>query len=363
MMGGTDNGHLGPEGDGRVGDGRENAGRVDGEGIAERIFFDELVAAIEGKLVGAGVTPDAARVLALNCASCERDGTLSHGVFRVRGYLDSLTRGWADGAAVPSIERSGPSFIRIDGRNGFAQPALAAAQSLIADALAETGVAVIALRDSHHFSSLWPELEGFARDGHVAMAMIASGKLAVVPEGASRPVFSTNPFGFATPVAGADPVVFDFATSSVSHGDLQLLRADGEEAPPGTGVDAEGHESTDPAEILDGGGIRPFGGHKGALLSMMIEMLAAGLTGGSFTYEIDVEAPEGAHTFRTGQLYIVIDPQRGGNDEYLARVRAFTDMLRDSGMERLPADRRYANRAEAERSGIPITENIRALFD
>src|SRR5699024_6400920 len=82
-----------------------------------------------------------------------------------------------------------------------------------------------------HFSALWPELESFARDGRVAMAMIASGKLAVVPEGATRPVFSTNPFAFATPVAGGDPVVFDFSTSSMSHGDLQLLRAEGREVP------------------------------------------------------------------------------------------------------------------------------------
>src|SRR5699024_6400922 len=73
-----------------------------------------------------------------------------------------------------------------------------------------------------------------------------------------------------------------------------------------TGVDSSGADTTDPETILDGGGIRPFGGHKGAMLSFMIETLAAGLTGGAFTFEIDAEAPEGVHTFRTGQLYIVI---------------------------------------------------------
>ncbi|WP_413774212.1 Ldh family oxidoreductase [Brevibacterium sp. JSBI002] len=183
------------------------------------------------------------------------------------------------------------------------------------------------------------------------------------PRGATRPVFSTNPFGFATPVAGADPIVFDFSTSSMSHGDLQLLRAEGQEVPVGTGVDSTGADTTDPNAILDGGGIRPIGGHKGALLSFMVETLAAGLTGGAFTYEVDAEAPEGAHTFRTGQLFIVIDPERGGNDGYLARVREFVDMLRDAGMDRQPGDRRYANRAEAAERGIPVTDTIRSLFD
>ncbi|GAA0035558.1 Ldh family oxidoreductase [Brevibacterium metallidurans] len=328
----------------------------------DRIPFEDLAEAIVDRLREAGASEDVSRILALNCASCERDGTLSHGVFRVRGYLDSLTRGWADGRAVPEVESVGPSYIRVDGMGGFAQPALAAAGPLIAEALTETGVAVVALRDTHHFSALWPELEGFARDGYAAIAMIASGKLAVVPVGADRAVFSTNPFGFATPVDGADPLVFDFSTSSMSHGDLQLAAAEGDQVPPHTGVDAEGAETQDPRAILDGGGLRPFGGHKGALLSLMIETLAAGLTGGSFTYEVDAEAPEGAHTFRTGQLYIVIDPSRGGNEAYPSRIRAFADMLRDAGMSRLPADRRYANRAAAAALGIPVTDVIRELL-
>ncbi len=329
----------------------------------DRIAFDDLVAAIEAELTAAGASSAVARVLATNCATCERDGTLSHGVFRVAGYLDSLTRGWADGAAEASVDVVGPSYIRIDGRNGFAQPALAEARPTIDRALTDTGVAVIALCNTHHFSALWPDLESFARDGRVAMGMIASGKLAVVPEGATRPVFSTNPFGFATPVADGDPVVFDFSTSSMSHGDLQLLRAEGRDVPVGTGVDSTGADTADPNAILDGGGIRPIGGHKGALLSFMIETLAAGLTGGAFTYEVDAEAPEGAHTFRTGQLFIVIDPERGGNDAYLDRVRDFVDMLRDAGMDRQPGDRRYANRAEAADRGIPVTDTIRSLFD
>src|SRR5699024_12224426 len=104
-------------------------------------------------------------------------------------------------------------------------------------------------------------------------------------------------------VAGGDPVVFDFSTSSMSHGDLQLLRAEGREVPIGTGVDSTGSDTTDPETILDGGGIRPFGGHKCAMLSFMIDTLAAGLTGGAFTSDIDAEAPEGVHPCRAYHVY------------------------------------------------------------
>ena len=329
---------------------------------ATHIPFEDLVARLREILEDAGASPEIAEILATNCASCERDGTLSHGVFRMTGYLHSLGIGWADGKAQPKIDRVSESYIRIDGANGFTQPALAAADADIEDALSRSGIAVVAVHDGHHFSALWPELEDFARRGYVALGMIASGKLAVAPKGTHQPVFSTNPFGFATPVEGADPVVFDFATSSISHGDLQLHRRDGKTVPPGTGIDGDGNETDDPDKILTEGAILPFGGHKGALFSLMIEVLAAGLTGGAFTYEMDAESPEGAHTFRTGQLYIIIDPVRGGNDVYGQRIAEFVEMLREAGMSRLPGDRRYAARAESAERGVPVTDLIRGLF-
>jgi len=97
----------------------------------------------------------------------------------------------------------------------------------------------------------------------------------------------------------------------------------------------------------------------------MIEMLAAGLTGNQFSYEHDIErrsAPGGAMTFRNGQLFILIDPTRGGNDEYAHRIAGFVEMMREGGMERIPGDRRYETRERAMREGVPVTELMRELF-
>lgn len=317
-------------------------------------------------LVKAGADPHIAHTLALNCASCERDGTLSHGVFRMPGYLHSLRTGWADGRVLSESARVGPSYLRIDGKNGFTQPALEAALPEIESMLNETGVAVVALREAHHTSALWPDLEPYAELGWVALGMIASGTLLVRPYGAERRTFSTNPIGFATPVAGAPPLVFDFATSAMSAGDLELHRLSGQEVPVGTGTDAAGELSSDPQAITDGGSLLPFGGHKGALLALMIETLAAGLTGASFTLEHEEEqqaAPGGAMTFRTGQLFVIIDPARGGNDVYPERIAGFIEELRDAGMERMPGDNRYVTRDRALREGIPVTPLMRELFE
>ncbi|MBP1326837.1 delta1-piperideine-2-carboxylate reductase [Leucobacter exalbidus] len=279
------------------------------------------------------------------------------------GYLSSLRlEGHVDGAATPVIEPVSASYIRVDAANGFAQPALAEAEPAIEAALAETGLALVAMRDSHHFSALWPDIEQYARRGYFALTMVAAGIPYVAPRGLTQPVFSTNPFAFASPSAGSDPVVVDFATSVMSHGDVQLARDAGRQVPIGVGTDGAGNDTTDPHEILTEGNLLPFGEHKGAALSMMIELLAAGLTGGKFSYEHAGEKPAGAATSRTGQLLIVVDPAAGNNDAFAHRASALFDVLRNSGMDRLPGDKRYATRARSLRDGVLITPTIEALF-
>lgn len=327
------------------------------------ISFERLVLRISQLFREAGASPQVARTLAENCAGCERDGSLSHGIFRVPGYLDSLRIEHVDGNAEVVVERASPSYLRVDARNGFAQPALAVARPAIDAAIAATGVALVAIRDSHHFSALWPDLEPFARAGYVALTMVTGGQPSVSPRGVTGPVFGTNPFAFATPAGDDPPVIMDFATSTMSHGDVQLARNEAREVPHGTGTGRGGRDTTDPAEILDEGGLLPFGGHKGAALSLMVEVLASGLTGGAFSFEASNEGSPEARTSRTGQLLVVVDPARGGNDAFAGRVAGLTAMLREAGMTRLPGDQRYRHRAESEAKGIPVSPAIAALFE
>lgn len=335
--------------------------------VSERISFAELRERLLRVFADAGASAEVALVLADNLASCERDGALSHGVFRLPGYLSSIRSGWADGRAAPVIDRVGEGFIRVDAKNGFAQPALAAASSEIDEAIARAGVAVVAIREAHHFGALWPDLEPFAERGLVGLTMV-TGAASVIPRGASEAVLGTNPIAFATPVADAEatlpPLVMDFATSAMSHGDLQLAARAGEEVPLGTGVGHSGRDTADPQEILDRGGLLPFGGHKGAALSIMVEVLASALTGAAFSYRDDLILPprrEDGGTDRTGQLLIFIDPQRGRESSFASQVGELIAHLREVGLDRLPADRRYRNRTEAEKSGIPVTPAIAAL--
>jgi len=121
------------------------------------------------------------------------------------------------------------------------------------------------------------------------------------------------------------------------------------------GVDRSGQPTEDPKAILDGGALLPFGGYKGSALSMMVELLAAGLTGGNFSFEFDWSAHPGAQTPWTGQLLIVIDPDKGSGQSFALRSEELVRQMHGVGQQRMPGDRRYLQRAESLANGIEIS--------
>jgi len=317
------------------------------------IGFDDLVGLLHAIFVKHGTSPQVASILARNCASAERDGAHSHGIFRIPGYLSTLASGWVDGMATPVVTDVASGFVRVDAGNGFAQPALEAARALLVDKARSAGIALLAIHNSHHFAALWPDVEPFAEEGLVALSVVNS-MTCVVPHGADRPLFGTNPIAFAAPRADGSPIVFDLATSAIAHGDVQIAARKGERLPPGMGVDSLGQRTQDPKAVLEGGALLPFGGHKGSALSMMVELLAAALTGGNFSFEFNWADHPGARTPWTGQLLIVIDPSKTAGQNFAERSQELVRQMHAAGLRRLPGDRRHRTRAKSQQQGIEL---------
>ena len=317
------------------------------------IGFNDLVGLLSAVFVKHGTAPEVAEILARNCASAERDGAHSHGIFRIPGYLSTLASGWVNGKAVPVVTDVASGFVRVDAGNGFAQPALEAARALLVDKARSAGIALLAIHNSHHFAALWPDVEPFAEQGLVALSVVNS-MTCVVPHGADRPLFGTNPIAFAAPRADGAPIVFDLATSAIAHGDVQIAARKGERLPAGMGVDSLGQPTQDPKAILEGGALLPFGGHKGSALSMMVELLAAALTGGNFSFEFDWTDHPGARTPWTGQLLIVIDPSKTAGQSFAQRSQELVRQMHAAGLRRLPGDRRHRTRAKSQESGVEL---------
>jgi delta1-piperideine-2-carboxylate reductase len=320
----------------------------------QSIYFTDLTELLRQIFLRHGTTEEVAGVLAQNCASAERDGSHSHGIFRIKGYLSSLAAGWVDGQAVPQVEDVGAGFVRVDAGGGFAQPAMQAAKELLIDKARTAGIAILAIRNSHHFAALWPDVEPFAQEGLVALSVVNS-MTCVVPHDAQKPLFGTNPIAFAAPRAGGQPIVFDMATSAIAHGDVQIAAREGRMLPPGMGVDSAGQPTEDPKAILDGGALLPFGGYKGSALSMMVELLSAALTGGNFSFDFDMSSKPGAQTPWTGQTIIVIDPDKGRGKAFAERSEELVRQMHGVGQQRMPGDRRYRQREKSLAEGIVLS--------
>jgi len=282
-------------------------------------------------------------------AAAERDGSVSHGLFRLPGYVASLRSGKVNGRARPREEPLTPAAIRLDGDRGFAPLAIEYGTPLLAEAVAASGVGVLLIRNSFHFAALWPEVEALAERGLVGLACTVHTPM-MAPFGAKKPFFSTNPLAFAYPRPGRDPYVFDMATAAKARGEIGVAARDGHELPPGTGLDAEGNPTTDAAKVHDGGTILPFGGYKGSAIATMIELLAAGLVGDSFSYEAAAADNHDGGPAMGGEFILALAPEVLAGPGWAEHSDAFLTELESMEGIRLPGQRRFANR----RSTAPI---------
>jgi delta1-piperideine-2-carboxylate reductase len=327
--------------------------------VSDRIMTEaEIEQLVIDCMMANGCNQENAGALARTIGAAERDGCASHGLFRMPGYIASLRSGKVDGCAEPTVERIAPAVVRVDGKRGYAPLALEKGRQALIEAARENGIAAMALVNVHHFAALWVEVEPIAEAGLAAMAF-TTYKPAVVPAGAKQPLFGTNPMCFGWPRGDQPPMIFDQASAAMARGEVMIAARDGHSVPLGTGVDADGNPTTDPAKIIEGGALLPFGGHKGSTIAMMIELLVAGLTGMDFSYEAQQNDNNDGGPPNGGEFMLAIDPNRfGDGDNWLRHSEEFFARL--TGMEgaHMPGNRRYANRAVHTTQGIAVKQSV-----
>lgn len=323
-----------------------------------RMTLAEVDALARDTLVRVGLGADQAIAVAATIVAGERDGCASHGLYRLLVASHSIARGIVTRDARPIVSEPAPALVRVDGGGGFAQLAFEQGRSLLVEKARAKGIAAMALNNVVHFAALWPEVEALAGDGLVGLAFTPSHAW-VAPAGGTRPVFGTNPIAFGWPRSAGPPFVFDFATSAVARGEIELARRAGRKIPDDWGYDAQGHPTTEPAAVL-AGAMRTFGGHKGSALAAMVELIAGPLIGDLTSREsLTVDAGRGGSPIG-GELIVAIDP-RGflgdAVDDHLRRAEAiFAEIEGQSA--RLPSSRRYAARHISERDGVLVAKTL-----
>ena len=264
---------------------------------------------------------DNAACVARALVAAEADGLKGHGLSRVPSYAAQTKVGKIDGFATPQVERRRPGAAVIDAAHGFAFPAIDAAVALLPAMARDAGIACAAIVRSHHCGAAGHPVERLAVQGLVAM-MFANTPAAIAPWGGAKAVFGTNPIAFACPLHGRDPIVVDLALSKVARGNILAAKQKGEKIPRGWALDAQGQPTTDPDAAL-AGTMLPLGDAKGTPLALMVELLAAGLTGANFAAEASSFLNDKGPPPGTGQLIIAFDPAAfGGSAAHVATLIA-----------------------------------------
>ncbi len=327
---------------------------------------EELYRQVEKILMAAGTDEPNARGVAQHLVRSNLSGVDTHGIWQLPGYIATIKAGQLLPTARPEILTEAPNHALITGNWGFGHIAARYAMEVAIEKAREHSMAVTGLVQTGHIGRLGHYVELAVEAGMIAV--VADGGLSetqpvAVPYGGRKAVLNTNPISMGFPAGAGWPMMFDFATTTLSGSKVGMARDRGAPVAPDSVVDKEGRPSLDPQAFFSGGGgLVPFGAHKGYALMMAVEYFGRMLTG-SDTY---AEAGRGGEIMgHQGVSMIVIKADLfrpfadfvQAAEEMQNRVRAVPAA---EGFEQVlaPGDMEARNRAERRQNGIPVAEDI-----
>jgi 3-dehydro-L-gulonate 2-dehydrogenase len=287
------------------------------------------------------------------------DGVYTHGVNRFPRFIQYIKDGFVITDAEPECVMR---FGGIEQWNGnlAAGPLNAKSATGRAVQLAkENGIGCVAMANTNHW--MRGGLYGWqaAKEGCIFIGW--TNTIANMPAwGATDAKLGNNPLVFALPYKD-EAIVLDMAMSQYSYGALELYSIKKQLLPVQGGYDKNGNLTNDPNAILASQRVLPIGYWKGAGLSLLLDILAAVLSGGNSTGQITRRGPESA----VSQVFIAIDPARLSNFTSIgSAVQQIIDDYHQSVPEKeddkilYPGERVLATRKRNLEEGIPVSASI-----
>ena len=224
-------------------------------------------------------------------------GIESHGIGRLKMYIDRIRAGIIDPVTRYEIVRESAGSALIDGHNGMGHVISYHAMKLAIAKAKNTGIAAVSVTNSSHFgiAGYYPLMA--VQEG-LAGLTVTNARPTIAPTFGCDPMFGTNPIAFAVPTDEDEPYILDMATSIVQRGKIEVLDRESKPVPAGLAVDRQGRDVLDAPQLLKmfgnkaasllplGGVGEEHGGYKGYGLAMMVEILSAAFSGGPFCWGV-----------------------------------------------------------------------------
>ena len=326
-----------------------------------RVPYPDLYASLLRATEHLGLHGERAALCARLFAETTRDGVYTHGLNRFPRFAEMVANGCIDVNAEPSRTGGAAALERWDGHLGPGNLNAHAAMERAIALARQYGLGGVALANTNHWmrggSYGW-----FAAEAGV-FAMCWTNTLPNVPAwGTATPTLGNNPLVIAVPRPAGAHVVLDMAMSQFSFGALSSYISRGQQLPVPGGYDQAGELTCDPAAIEASKRALAIGYWKGSGLSLVLDMLAAMLSGGNAVYQIP---PESTRESGVSQIFLAIDPSNfstradidGIATGILDSISAATP-LDPARPVRYPGEQTLHLRQENLRLGVPVEPEV-----
>ena len=246
-----------------------------------RLDHNELLNFTASLLSAGGMPPDDAKLVAKLLVKADLRGYPGHGVTRVAPYLAWIKDGTINLRERPKIQHEGKISAVIEGNHYIGQAVASMAMELAIKKAKEHGVGLVTLRRASHTGRLADYMEMAADTGLIAMGAVSVGSGTTTLYGGMERIIGTHPMAFGIPARNGCHIILDFATASMSMGEIQKRVARKEKIPDGVMLDGHGNPTNDFRNFYGPprGVFLPFGGYKGSGVALITEILGGLLSG------------------------------------------------------------------------------------
>ena len=323
---------------------------------------EELIAFSDALLVELGVPPSDAAEVSHCLVGANLKGFDSHGIVRLPVYAGRLKAGAVKARPKLQVMQSSGSIMIVDGDNGLGPVTGAYAMGQVVARAKEWGIGFATVKRSNHFGAAGYYVEKAVKEGCIGFAA-SNAPPNMAPWGGSQRFLGTNPFAIGIPIKGGEPLLIDMATSVVARGKIILAEQQGESIPKYWAVDPNGYPTTDPAQALLGA-VLPFGGPKGAALSLAIDILCGVLSGAAYGRHLNT-LEDLTSRQNLGHCFMAIDARRFMDENLFSqRVTDLIQQLKSTplapGFDEILAPGELEQRSEQrlKSEGITLTHDV-----
>ena len=301
-------------------------------------------------LVQSGISSTDAAIIADILLEAELRGRKTHGFIRLPGIKSRHEQGERTDIEVDKEEGQ---CVRINGGNQPGYLVAYRAMELAIECAKQNGVSIVGVYNTSH-CGMAGYYADMARKADIIGLFFADCLPRITPEGGTEAILGTNPLAVGIP-SNTVPLLFDMSTAAITNGDLLVAMREGTEIAEGLAFDPDGEATTDADAALKGS-VRPFGGHKGFGLALIIQILAGALVNAATI------PPPGADY---GLLIIALNPTNFVPlAQFKTEVDELIDCVKENRRERgvteilIPGERAYRQREAHLVSGIHLDETL-----